>query len=146
MFLKTIVSIFVLLQALTEAYGQIDSITLKKIYEKEIIYFSGSKYIKNNTAYPIKNLVAEFEPNTEGFEQYKLFASDQHKSRLYSGVGLASIVLGIIISRNEPDLGSGLILGSIIPIGISFNFTLKADKKMRKAVWLRNRNVLLQHY
>lgn len=146
MFLKTIVSIFVLLQGLTEAYGQIDSITLKKIYEKEIIYFSGSKYIKNNTAYPIKNLVAEFNPNTEGFEQYKLFASDQHKSRLYAGVGLTSYVLGIIVSRNEPDLGSGLILGSIIPIGISFNLTLKADKKMKKAVWLRNRDVLLQHY
>jgi len=145
MFLKTIISIFVLLQALTEAFGQIDSITLKKIYEKEIIYFSGSKYIKNNNAYPIKNLVAEFKPNTEGFEQYKLFASDQEKSRLYAGFGLTFIVLGIIISRNEPDLGSGLVIGSFVPISISVNFSIKADKKMRKAVWLRNRDVLLQH-
>jgi hypothetical protein len=89
--------------------------------------------------------VVEFKPNTEGFKQYRLYLSDQHKSRLYAGVGLTSFVLGIIISRNEPDLGFGLILGSIIPNCISINFAVRADKKMRKAVWLRNRDVLLQH-
>jgi len=146
MFLKTIISIFVLLQALTEAYGQIDSISLKDIYRKEVIYLGGNKYIKNYTAYPIKNLKNEFEPNTEGFEQYRLFLSDQHKSRLYAGFGLTFIVLGIIVGRNEPDLGYGLILGSIVPTGISFSLKLKADKKMKKAVWLRNRDVLLKHY
>ncbi len=146
MFSKTTISIFVLLQLLTAAYSQNDSTSLKILYEKEVIYFSGARYIKNNISYPLKNLGTEFKTNTEGYELYKLYRSDLRKARIYAIVGLGSLISGFVISNTNNNIGATVALASFIPVGISMSFSVKADKKMRKAVWLRNRDVLLQKY
>lgn len=141
---KSLLSIFILFVTLIKTYAQVDSASFKLIYEKEVIYFSGNKYIKNSTSYPLKKLETEFKPNTEGFELFQMSLSDRKKSRIYSIISLGSFISGIIVGRNNPDLGLTFILGSIVPTGISLNLSIKADKKMRKSIWLRNRDILLQ--
>ncbi len=143
MFLKFTISILLILFSLSGGQCQPDSISLKRIYEKEVIYFSGNKYVKNNITYPIRNLINEFQKDTEGFYQFQMYKSDLRKSRIYAFTGLCAYVTGLVISNRNNKAALGLVAGSIIPGSITIHIGIRADKKMKKAVWLRNRDVLI---
>jgi hypothetical protein len=130
----------------SDAQAQYDSATLKSIYEKEVIYFSGGKYVKNDVKYKVKNLASEFKPNTPAFDMYLAHKADYHNGRFYAAAGLGLYIAGIIISDKNKIGGYGLLVSGPVATSFSLHFRLRADKKMRKAVWLRNQDVLLQRY
>lgn len=128
-----------------ESYAQLDTAALKLKYEKEVIYFSGARYVKGGTEYQLKNLKNEFSFSVDGMNMYKMYQSDFQKQRLYSSLFLVTYISGIVIGLNTGgNVGTAIIIGSLIPMGVSFHFGFSADKKMKKAVWLRNRDVLLR--
>jgi|JI10StandDraft_1071094.scaffolds.fasta_scaffold742162_2 hypothetical protein len=146
MFSKHIIILLIILFAIVNVNAQLDSATLRSDYEKEVIYFSGSKYIKNKTKYKIWNLHTEFKPNTEAFHQFQLYKADSKKSGHLILTTVALYVGGLVVGQNNEDVATGLLIASTIPLVLSINFGIKADKKLKKAVWIRNRDVLLHKY
>jgi hypothetical protein len=144
MFLRSIITFLILILTLVNSYAQTDSASLRNIYDKEVIYFSGSNYVKNNTKFKVRNLEKEFTPNSEAFELYKSYRSDLRKSSYFGLVGVAISAIGIIVGDKNPAIGIGLVFVGGLGVGVSFGTGLRADRKMRKSVWLRNRDVLLQ--
>lgn len=142
---KFIISAAFLLFSL-HANAQLDTAALKLKYEKEVIYFSGGKYVKDGVKYPYKQLKNEFSNSPEGLKVFKMYESDAEKSRFASNAFLGLVITGIIVdfTTQQDKLASGLVLAGIIPLGFSIHFSTRADKKMKKAVWLRNRDVLLR--
>jgi hypothetical protein len=143
MFLRSIITFLLLILGVAKSQGQTDSASLRYIYDKEVIYVSGSRYVKNNTKFKLRNLEKEFTPNSEAFELYKSYKSDSRKSSYYSLIGISISAVGIIIGDKNPAVGIGLVFVGGFSIGVSLGTGVKADKKMRKAIWLRNKDVLL---
>ena len=142
---KLIISVAVLIWSF-EANAQLDTAALKLKYEKEVIYFSGGKYVKDGVKYPYRQLKNEFSNSTEGLKTFKMYESDAEKSRYAARAFLGLLITGIIVdfTTEQSNLAAGLALAAFIPYGFSIHFSIRADKKMKKAVWLRNRDVLLR--
>ena len=141
---KVIISVAFLLFSI-HANAQLDSATLKLKYEKEVIYFSGGRYVKGDVQYNFKNLKNEFGFSVDGMNMYKMYQSDYQKQRLYGALFLVTYISGIVIGVNTGgNVATAIIIGSLIPMGVSFHFAFRADKRMKKAIWLRNRDVLLR--
>lgn len=143
---KRTVTLLIILLAVVKVNAQLDSANFRSAYEKEVIYFSGGKYVKNSIKYPIKNLKNEFQPNSEAFHLYQMYRADSRKAGYYLLSATLLYTAGLISYKSNNALGAGLIIASVIPIGFTWSFGVKADKKMRRSVWLRNRDVLLQKY
>ena len=127
-----------------QASAQQDTVAFKEKYEKEVIYFSGARYVKNNIEYHPKYLRNEFNSSVEGMNMYKLYRSDNRKGWKCATLGLISYISGIVVGVNGNErLGETLLLGSLIPSGLAIHFGLRGDKRMKKAVWFRNRDILL---
>lgn len=146
MFSKHTITFLIILLAVVKVNAQLDSATLRSVYEKEVIYFSGGKYIKNNVKYKFRNLHTEFKPNTEAFHQFQLYKADSKKSGYFLLTTAALYVGGIVVGQNNENVATGLLIASTIPLAFSVSFGIKADKKMKKAVWIRNRDFLFQKY
>ena len=63
-----------------QAKAQLDSSALWKKYEREVIYFSGVRYVKGDVRYRIKDLKNEFEFSPLGKEVYRMSRSDKRVS------------------------------------------------------------------
>ena len=134
-----------LLSLAFEATAQLDSLALWRKYEKEAIYFSGSGYIKGDQKYPIRDLKKEFEFSPLGKEVYRMSRSDKN-------MGRASVILGFVsysvwinsISKNTKHPSPTPLLATVGFWGISIPFSIRSVNRMNKAVWLRNRDVLLR--
>lgn len=75
---------------------------------------------------------------------YKMYQSDNRKGWKCATLGLVSCISAIVVGINGNErLGKALLLGSLIPSGLAIHFGLRGDKRMKKAVWLRNRDILL---
>ncbi len=124
--------------------AQVDSATLRNRYEKEVIYFGGSGYLKNDIRYPRKNLKNEFKLSPTGKEMFDLSRSDMKKTIICFSFFVASYSAGLVALKNDQKgTATGLFLASAIPYGISYHFILRGGKRFKKAIWLRNRDVLL---
>lgn len=141
---KLIISVAFLLSSI-HANAQLDTAALKLKYEKEVIYFSGVHYIKGDIKYRYKQLKNEFNFSPEGMQAFKMHESDARKSRRYARVGLAVFTSALVVGFNtdQDQLALGLLIGAYVPMVVSIHFSTRAHKKMQKAVWLRNRDVLL---
>ncbi|MCB0489119.1 MAG: hypothetical protein KDC99_11620 [Cyclobacteriaceae bacterium] len=125
----------------TTALSQVD---LKAKYEKEVIYLSGRYYFKKNQRYPIRNLSSEFQNSQDGLVELNLAKSDSRKAKGFLLIGALAYFSGAIVLSNNEDVGIGLVVVSI-PINLlSIHFSLKANKKLNRAVWLRNRDILIE--
>lgn len=122
----------------------LSQVGLKSKYEKEVIYFSGRYYFKNNERYSIKNLSSEFQNSPDGLIELNLAKSDSRKAKGFLLIGALAYFSGAIVLSHNEDVGIGLVAVSI-PINLlSIHFSLKASKKLNRAVWLRNRDVLIK--
>ena len=143
--MKFIVTLFLFsLIIYVPSFSQVDSLSLKRIYEKEVIYFSGNKYIKNNTLYPIKNLKTEFKKNSEGYLVYEMAQKDDKKFTILYTIGFAGYIAGFAMLEDKPNTGAGVMIAGSVPLVISFHFAGRSDKRKKKAVWLRNRDILIE--
>ncbi len=124
--------------------GQSDSVALKRKYESEVIYFSGNKYVKNEVLYPYRNLKSEFTKSKEGQLMFLMNQSDRKKTWVYYGIGWGLYVAGVIAYQNNNVRNSNILYGSaLIPLSIALHHNFRADKRLKKSIWLRNRDVLL---
>ncbi len=146
MFSKYPIILLVILLAVIDVNAQLDSAALRAAYEKEVIYFSGGKYIKNNTKYKFRNLKTEFQPNTEAFHQFKMYEAHSKRAGYLLLTTVVLYIGGIVVSQYDENVATGMLVASTIPLVFSISVGIKADKKLKKAVWLRNRDVLLQKH
>lgn len=121
---------------------QSDSLSIKAIYDKEAIYFSGNKYVKSNILYPRKELINEFQENTEAYFLYRSYKKDHRKGKVYYVVTMLLTLFAAPII--DEDVGKGALTVGIVSGVVTIRLFARADNKLKKAVWLRNRDVLLQ--
>lgn len=141
--MKLIISIFLLTFCVINlSYSQTDSLALKKVYEKDVIYLSGKKYIKNNNLYPLYNLKSEFKENSEGLLVYQMYENDFGVSRVFSTIGTIGFIASYFVGQRNPNAGYATLIASGLAITISQPYSARAKKRINKAVWLRNRDVL----
>jgi hypothetical protein len=125
--------------------AQLDSATLWHKYESEVIYFSGSRYyLKGTTIHSYKELKYEFDQSPLGNEVYSMHRKDQRKYYFFFITGIALYIPAAInlVNRNYRE-ANNFILGSIASFAISIPIANAANKKLHKAVWIRNRDTLL---
>ena len=128
-----------------QASAQIDSLQLWKKYDKEVIYFSGSKYIKNNQVYGTKTLKTEFDYSPLGKGLFKMYQKDRKFFFVFYGLGFVSYTYALInLFDRKFDNATTFLAGSLVCWGGSFTFSISADKKLKKAVWYRNRDMLFR--
>ncbi len=117
--------------------------SLPDSYSEKTIYLYGTnRYVKNNVLYTgHRSLLSEFTVSPGGLDLYL-------RSRRNRNIGMAVSLLGTagsvfaLLNRNRVDwrpffwvsLGTGLIAAPL---------NLAASKQLNQAVWLRNRDALL---
>ncbi len=143
--MKLTASVLALFTIITfQAAGQDDSTSLKSRYEMETIYLIQNGYIKNDIKYRLKNISEEFQNGTESFQQFQIFKSDNRNYRNFLYPGILLYISGLIVLNQNYDAGLGLLTGSVVFSTITLHFAIRADKNLKKAVWLRNRDILFK--
>ncbi len=142
MHVRFILTIIAFLYATSTVLSQTDS--LKLAYEKEVIYLSGRYYIKNNQKYTIKNLSSEFQNSPEGLSEFRAHQSDARKARNYFLIGALTYFAGVFVLSENANAATGIMASSFVPYIIGIHFSKKANKKSKKALWLRNRDALFK--
>lgn len=136
-----IVTLF-LLMIQSSAIAQSDSVSFFKKYELETIYLSGNGYIKNNQSFKLRNLSNEFNFTLQGLKFYQGYKADNKKALVAYTLGLGLLLGGLAYSGDQinPNV---LLLTSVVPIGFSLHFSIRSQNRLSKAIWIRNRDVLL---
>lgn len=128
----------------TSSHGQIDSTDFKQRYQKDVIYLSVPGYIKNDKRFSKLHLKTEFDFSSEGSKIFKLHQEDATKSFLC--ISFTFIFFGatsLADNLGYTKLAEVFSYASLVPIAISIPFAIRSNKRMKRAVWLRNRDVLL---
>ena len=139
-----IVTLF-LLMIQSSAMAQTDSISFFKKYELETIYLSGNGYIKNNQSFKLRNLSNEFNFTAQGLEAYRGYQADRKKFIVTYSIGLGLFFGGLLYSRDQfnPNVVLATSMASLVPLSFSFHFAIRSQNRLSKAIWIRNRDVLL---
>ncbi|MCX8491397.1 MAG: hypothetical protein ORN54_10045 [Cyclobacteriaceae bacterium] len=137
-----IVTLFLLMIQFS-AIAQSDSISFYKKYELETIYLSGSGYIKNNQSFKLRNLSNEFNSTVQGLKFYQAYWADKKKFIVTYTLGLGLLIGGMAYSGNQLNRNV-LVLTSLGTIGISLHFSMRSQNRLSKAIWARNRDVLIR--
>lgn len=156
---KTIVFCFVLLQALCSgvtAFAQeMEKDVLKPLegmdemaYERETIYLNGNmtRYIKNKTTKKTglfaRFIKHEFD-SCSAEAKTEMTSSVKHKKQgaLFSLIGGVALVGGLVITG---PVGLGLAAAGLVPYTAGLIKSVKGQNKLQKALWLRNRDMLLK--
>jgi hypothetical protein len=126
------------------ANAQFDSSDFKNRYQRDVIYLSVPGYIKNDTRFSKLYLKTEFGFSSEGTRIFKLHLEDATKSFVCVSLGVmisgASIVTGNFAHHKVAEV---LSYASLVPIAVSIPLAIRSNKRMKRAIWLRNRDVLL---
>lgn len=131
-----------LLIARSSAMAQTDSVSFFKKYELETIYLSGNGYIKNNQSFKLRNLKSEFNFTVQGLEGYQAYRADNKKFIVTYSIGLGLLLSGLTYQSNK-QTSNLLIIASAVPIAFSLHFSIRSQNRLSKAIWIRNRDVLL---
>jgi len=113
----------------------------KMQYDETTIYLYGSKWVKNYKSYPIKLLNNEFDQSPAGlvlFEQYK---KDMRTAKIMLGISYGLLITGILVADSQTE-GAIFFGGAIAGSVVSLSFSIPAQKKLQKSIWVRNRDVL----
>ena len=143
--MKSIFQLFLLLLVM-DANAQLDSVSFRRIYEKDVIYFYGSGYVKNNVKYPYKSIKHEFNSSKGGQLMYLSARADRKNQLILAGIGLTAFASAFVAANNnQKQLANGLFFKPTTPNVTSIKFGLHSLNKTQKAIWLRNCDVLLNN-
>jgi hypothetical protein len=131
-----------LLTAGSSAMAQTDSVSFFKKYELETIYLGGNGYIKNNQSFKLRNLSNEFNFTAQGLKGYQAYRADRKKFIVTYSIGLGLLIGGLIYENNK-QTSNLLVPASFVPITFSLHFAIRSQNRLSKAIWIRNRDVLL---
>ena len=120
-----------------------DSVAIKKYYEENTILWLGwTTYIKNNKSFSLKNLRKEIIFSPEAVHEL----SKYQRSRTYltvSGiVGIGLTFSALLVKDREVKLG--MMAGGVVALTLSIPFSLRTGNHLSRALWLHNRDILLQ--
>ena len=110
-------------------------------YDESTIYLYGSKWVKNYKSYPIKLLGNEFDKSPDGLVLFKEYKRDVRAANIFLVIGTGMLVAGYLVADNQTE-GAILFGGAITSSVVSLSFSIPAQKKLQKAIWVRNRDVL----
>ncbi|MBA3899070.1 MAG: hypothetical protein H0X62_02500 [Bacteroidetes bacterium] len=126
---------------------------VRKRYEVETIYmFGSSRYIKggekNTVGFLGRKMKPEFEISPEGMAVFQQYRSQEKTALILMGAGLAALIGSFFIVdfddvSNPNNFLAGATYGAGLAItGFSLNYVIKSQRNFKKAIWLRNRDVL----
>jgi hypothetical protein len=122
--------------------AQTDSMSFFKKYELETIYLNNNGYIKNNQSFKLRNLKNEFNFTVQGLEGYQAYRADNKKFIVTYSIGLGMLLSGLAYQGNK-QTSNLLVFASVVPIAFSLHFSIRSQNRLSKAIWIRNRDVLL---
>jgi hypothetical protein len=145
---KLLLIIIILISGFTLSFGQnISRDSLKLKYERETVYIKMGKYIKNGVKTPIgfwgSALEKEFKFSNDGQKEYQLYRKRVITGFLIMTAGYAVGILGPSLGGDKINTSIPLAAGFGL-ICISIPITINGSNHLTKAIWLRNRDVLLQ--
>jgi len=111
----------------------------------ESIYLKGNKYIKNDVEYPIgflgSNLKEEMKISQFATLEWKKHVNYRNWSFVTSLTGVALTIAGF--GAESENLQRGLILSGLGLSIISIPISIKSNNQIQKAIWTRNRDLLM---
>ncbi len=134
--------LFLLTWLCAKAQNQ-DSVAIKKFYEENTIYWTGStKYIKNYQYFPLRDLKKEIRLSPDAIHEYEQYRrNDRFLKTAFLASG-AMLVSAILVKNRQVKLG--LLTGSVITATIAIPISFKSSAHLGRAIWLHNRDVLLK--
>jgi hypothetical protein len=105
-------------------------------------YLNNNGYIKNNQSFKLRNLKNEFNFTVQGLEGYQAYRADNKKFIVTYSIGLGMLLSGLAYQGNK-QTSNLLVFASVVPIAFSLHFSIRSQNRLSKAIWIRNRDVLL---
>jgi hypothetical protein len=103
--------------------------------------------LKTTFAHNANNLKNEFDYSPLGKELFKMYQKDRRFFYVFYGLGFVSYSGALINLFDRKFKESNILLtGAMVCWSGAFTFSITADKKLKKAVWYRNRDMLLREY
>lgn len=123
--------------------------SLKALYEREtILYYGGSKYIKNGEKYKIgfmgNKIRKEFEISPDAMKEYSIYKKRSKNGLIITGIGYAASVAALAMIEESPDASLGLMLGGYVTMAVGVGISISGTKHFAKAVWYRNRDAFIK--
>ena len=119
--------------------------TLRARYDNEALHFYKSYVAKgqNGKRIRLRELKHEFELAPESLQYFNSYRKRRTTAIVVSGTSLGCFVAGAIISNNgNKNIGIALKITSLYLDLFAVVSMFVAEKKLHRAVWLRNRNIL----
>jgi hypothetical protein len=142
--------LFIVMLSQNASAQSIDS--LKARYNNETLHFFKGYIAKgeDGTRVRFRQLKNEFTLSPEGFKQYESYRKKRTTAFILVSTGFASALAGAIILDNgnkNRDIGAQKLGRGFIAAGYSIEFVsllyaLSGQKKLHRAIWLRNRDVV----
>ena len=126
--------------------GSSDITLLSNRYENETIHLSKGRYIKGDQKISLRpqTFEKEFAVSEDGLKEYKLSVQEQQKARPSAFLGLGLVISFFVLASHHQSTAAWIALGgAAITIPISNHHLFKSQNRLRKAIWLRNRDVLI---
>ncbi|MFM9911799.1 MAG: hypothetical protein ACKVOW_20940 [Chitinophagaceae bacterium] len=116
--------------------------TLKTVYTEQAIWLHLPYYFKHGERIHYSGLRNEFNFSPTGLIEYEIGIKKYRTGKIISLVALASS-LGAILTINENRNASiGLLAGSFLLNGLGLTISLDGRKRLQKAVFIRNQDLL----
>jgi hypothetical protein len=119
-----------------------------KNYEVKTIMVVDNKYEKVKKIFNLKEVIAEInrvskEGGMFANDGYKDYKKSKAMGYISAGLSLGAIVLLADNSTAKTsNIGIGLVVASFVPGSLSTYFRKLSTKKINRAIWLHNRDVL----
>ena len=126
--------------------GNLDDASLRARYENETIHWSKGRYIKGNQRISTRHhqFEQEFARSNDGLDEWSLAQKEYHRSRPFTLLAVGMIISSFVLySHHEKNAAAITYFGAIVPLAFSIHIQSKSQKHLQKAIWLRNRDVLV---
>ncbi len=126
--------------------GSSDVTLLSNRYENETIHLSRARYVKGDQKISLRPQVfeKEFAFSNDGLNEYKLSLQELKKGRPFSFAGVGLLISSLVLFNNhQKTAGLVAFVGAALTLPFSNHYIFKSQRRLQKAVWLQNRDVLL---
>ena len=126
--------------------GSPDQEALRSRYENETLFLNGGRYMKGNHAISMRRneFEKEFAVSNDGLKEYNLSLQELKKGRPFAFAGLGLMISSLVLFNNhEKSAGQIAFIGAALTLPFSYHYIFKSQRRLQKAIWLRNRDVLV---
>jgi len=116
--------------------------TLRALYQKEAIWVHFPHYYKNGARFHFSEMKNEFSFSPQGLLEYKLGAKKVNTGLYLTYAAAATTLSSIFVFSKNRNLGWGLLAGGFIINGIGASISLDGRKRIQRAVFIRNQDLM----